>query len=377
MNKNISTIKAFYYILCVVLACTFPACSEDRNFAAGEEVTGPVIEKLDALIHQMRTLQEEADYGEKKGQYPAESRSILENAIDDTNRAVLLIKYQKPAPSQEEKNRYVSNAENAIEKFKESVRTEDVETIPAVLFVDGKSNQSYIDFGRSRDFTVFGDQHNQEFTIEFWAKVKEGGANDNYIFLSTFFSNDSDKWRNGWMMYWRVPGIIRTTWGRHSSGDRFGMSEPATDAPDISQWNHYVTVYSDKGLDGNTSLRAKMYINGVMVKDENADTAYNSSDYDNYDKPMTAFCRWVNDNKMEEGFSGYMKYIRIWKMAKDEAYIQASYNEEVEVDGKDASLVAGWDFASKPTGRDSEILDITGRHTAKVIGTYKWEVVKD
>ena len=57
---------------------------------------------------------------------------------------------------------------------------------------------------------------------------------------------------------------------------------------------------------------------------------------------MTAFGRYmrVSDDLYEEGFSGYMKKIRIWKTAK---------------------------------GADYEIIDLTGRHTAKIIGTYKWE----
>ena len=41
--------------------------------------------------------------------------------------------------------------------------------------------------------------------------------------------------------------------------------------------------------------------------------------------------------------------------------------------GKETDLAAGWDFTSKPSGTDNEIIDLTGRHTAKIIGTYKWE----
>lgn len=45
---------------------------------------------------------------------------------------------------------------------------------------------------------------------------------------------------------------------------------------------------------------------------------YNSSNYANYNAPMTAFGRYMrtSDNLFEEGFAGYMKKIRIWKSAR-------------------------------------------------------------
>ena len=67
---------------------------------------------------------------------------------------------------------------------------------------------------------------------------------------------------------------------------------------------------------------------------------YNSSNYANYNAPMTAFGRYMrtSDNLFEEGFAGYMKKIRIWKSAKDNEYVQNSYNGTAEVTGKEADL---------------------------------------
>ena len=92
-------------------------------------------------------------------------------------------------------------------------------------------------------------------------------------------------------------------------------------------------------------------------------------------KPMTAFGRYmrVSDDLYEEGFSGYMKKIRIWKSAKDNEYVQNSYNGTAEVTGKEADLAAAWDFMTKPSGSGNEVIDLTGRHTAKIIGTYEWQ----
>ena len=41
----------------------------------------------------------------------------------------------------------------SIEQFKSTIRTEDAETTPAELFVDGRGDGgSYIDFGRSEEY---------------------------------------------------------------------------------------------------------------------------------------------------------------------------------------------------------------------------------
>ena len=41
--------------------------------------------------------------------------------------------------------------------------------------------------------------------------------------------------------------------------------------------------------------------------------------------------------------------------------------------GKEADLAAAWDFMTKPSGSGNEVIDLTGRHTAKIIGTYEWQ----
>ena len=54
-------------------------------------------------------------------------------------------------------------------------------------------------------------------------------------------------------------------------------------------------------------------------------------------------------------------------------YVQNSYNGTAEVTGKEADLAAAWDFMTKPSGSGNEVIDLTGRHTAKIIGTYEWQ----
>lgn len=96
MNTKYSNWKMWYYVLCMVLTLQLAACSEETHdeYTAAPEIEDTYIDQLDALIAEMTDLQQNSDYGDKKGQYPTESRAILTDAIDDANRAVLLIKYR-------------------------------------------------------------------------------------------------------------------------------------------------------------------------------------------------------------------------------------------------------------------------------------------
>lgn len=379
MNIKYLMGRMWYYALCMIFMLQFAACSEEGHdkYVAPAEIDDPYIKQLDALIAEITILRENSEYGEKKGQYPVESRAILTDAIDNANRAVLLIKYQNPTPSESEKQRYVADISASIEKFKATIRTEDAETIPSELFVDGRGSgaSSYIDFGRSEDFVKFGEQNNQAFTIEFWVKVTQAGGKDQNVFLSTFMNG------SGWMMYWRNAdgGIYRATWGETNNGICEPVIKPS---PEDGKWWHYVFAYSDKGLPDDPGLRAKLYINGEVKATEGSvgNRFYTANGFADNNKPMTAFGRYMrtgDDNLFEEGFAGYMKNIRIWKCAKDDAYIQNSYEGKAEVTGKEADLVAAWNFTTKPSGVTSEVLDLTGRHTAKIYGTYKWERVAE
>ena len=375
MNTKYSIKKVWYYLFCMIMTLQLIACTEEthESYTAAPEVEDIYIDQLEELINKMKDLQKNSEYGEKKGQYPTESRAILTDAIDDANRSVLLIKYQNPVPSEQEKQRYVASAKSAIDKFKGTIRTEDAETTPAELFVDGKGGNSYIDFGRSEEYVKFGEQGHQSFTVELWVKVTERGRWDNCLFLCSYMSDSS--WRNGWMMYWRNAdgGIYRATWGETGGN----ICEPSLKAPEDGEWQHFLFVYSDKGLPGSPELRAKLYVNGEVKTTEGSvgNRFYNSSNYANYNAPMTAFGRYMrtSDNLFEEGFAGYMKKIRIWKSAKDNEYVQNSYNGTAEVTGKEADLAAAWDFMTKPSGAGNEVIDLTGRHTAKIIGTYEWQ----
>lgn len=358
----------------IAVAIPVTSCSEERHpeYTAAVEVKDAYIDQLQAVIDEMQQLLASVEFGEKAGMYPAESRAILNNAIDDANRYILLIKYQNPAPSESEKARYLATTKAAIDKFKATIRTEDVEATPAYLYVDGRGTgaDNYINFGHDEEYFNFGEAGKQQFTVELWVKVTKAGGKDQNVFLNTLVDG------YGWSMYWRNVdgGVYRGTWG-----DEQGYCEPQIHpAPADGEWVYFAMTYSDTGLPGSPDLRAKLYVNGEIRATEGnvGGRTYRYNPFAMNNKPMTAFGRYMrlgDDMLYEEGFAGYMKKIRIWKEAKDMEYLESSYREEVEITGSEPNLVAAWNFTTKPDGVDNEIVDLTGRHTAKIYGNYKWE----
>ena len=88
MNTKYSIKKVWYYLLCMIMTLQLIACTEEthESYTAAPEVEDIYIDQLEELINKMKDLQKNSEYGEKKGQYPTESRSILTDAIDDANR---------------------------------------------------------------------------------------------------------------------------------------------------------------------------------------------------------------------------------------------------------------------------------------------------
>jgi hypothetical protein len=89
---------------------------------------------------------------------------------------------------------------------------------------------------------------------------------------------------------------------------------------------------------------------------------------------MTGFCSLDNNGNRQEGFSGYIRKIRIWKTNRTEEQVRNSYLGLVtDVTKDNANLVAAWDFevrGNKPVS--TEITDLTGKHIASLKGLFKW-----
>lgn len=72
--------------------------------------------------------------------------------------------------------------------------------------------------------------------------------------------------------------------------------------------------------------------------------------------------------------SGYIKKFRIWSTSKTVEEINTLMVSDVV--GDEPGLVCAWDFVETPENPE-EMIDKTGRHTAKLVGVYKWKEVKE
>lgn len=72
--------------------------------------------------------------------------------------------------------------------------------------------------------------------------------------------------------------------------------------------------------------------------------------------------------------SGSIKKFRLWSVAKSESDIHSLMTADVE--GTEPNLVCAWDFTEKPED-DANIPDKTGRHTATLVGVYKWTALQE
>ena len=77
MNTKYSIKKVWYYLLCMIMTLQLIACTEEthESYTAAPEVEDIYIDQLEELINKMKDLQKNSEYGEKKGQYPTESRA--------------------------------------------------------------------------------------------------------------------------------------------------------------------------------------------------------------------------------------------------------------------------------------------------------------
>ena len=115
----------------------------------------------------------------------------------------------------------------------------------------------------------------RDFTIELWTgditNVPSGGKVELYNDLvSVCYDSGSTKsqWQNH-ISLWRAENVkmkIRTSFfvSTSSPGHPVQDDNPAA----FTNWNHIVAVYNQKDADG-TQGNSQLYINGVLVKDEN------------------------------------------------------------------------------------------------------------
>ncbi|MCD8041495.1 MAG: DUF4972 domain-containing protein [Tannerellaceae bacterium] len=329
-------------------------------------------------------LNDESKFGNYKGQYPHDSKKILEDAIETLNdMAERILSGSIINITQELFDDAMLIADEAMQKFEATRLQED--NISWDLFVNG-NNGGYIDFGYSPDYYVFGEEGDQSFTIEFWVKITNYynvPGEDNSMMLCAYAEADGN--RSGWQMYSRNNGgnqVVRLGMSRIDMNDGgSGLWEADFNYDGTHEWMHYAIRANDKGLDGERDKRAKLYRNGsytgarLGIGEEHH--AYNSRYCETYQVPMTAFRKTRVDGSYTEGLEGYIRNIRIWKTDKGEEYIRNSYLGSEEINPEDENLVCGWDLRVKEKPTETELKDIKGIYTATLKGDFEWHEAID
>ncbi|MBK5722058.1 DUF4972 domain-containing protein [Dysgonomonas sp. Marseille-P4677] len=361
-------------IACVfLLSMSFSSCTEEKNDTIRDR--NPQIETLGASLTELKTLREESKYGTIKGQYPEESKVILNDAMAVLGRLILDIDEGK-STSQSEIDQAITNAQKAIDNFKASVRTETV-LFPAELYVNGDDG-GYIDFGTSDDYIKFGEPRNRAYTVELWLKFRTmpGGIG---AVVSTFLEDNGV--RCGWMVNVINGDYLRMTFAQK---EQHKLWEPGDGFGEANKWIHVAVVYNDKGVDGEMEdgkpVVAKYYANGVLknrvVNGESyTGNYYGANDNNLPNLPMIAFAQYETNGNKTRKSQGYIKHFHIWKTSKSEADIKALMNGTTKVTGKEADLACGWAF-DETVEDDQNIKDLTGKHTAAVKGKYQWQILE-
>lgn len=376
-----SLLKVLFIILCVPFL--FSSCSnEDDNDSEGNK--DYYIALLESKSDQLKSLADVVVYGEKKGQYPVESKSIIDDAIAELENSITEFKNGTKS-TKSDYEAIILMVENKKKEFLETIRTEDVITY-ANLFVNGE-NGGYINFGSHQEYCRFGENGKQAFTVETYVKLKRNKCN---FILSTFRENHDEKKRTGWgLNQW--DGNMRFSYSLYEPdrGDgnvNYGLLEPNYGFDTYEEWVHFAIVMNEQGVDGdkngNDFCIVKIYENGELRTTEywnmvDKQAYYNS---DNWSTLMIGFGNLYPDGTINSmrSTNGYMKYAYIWDtpMSKEQIVARIAADKAGEVPtAKTPHLVCGWNFDRIPNN-DKKILDITEKFNAELVGDYTWEPTK-
>jgi len=347
------------------------ACSktEDVKEEPIEAVTSIEIylSRLNSQIEELSGLLENSEFGYMKGNYPFTMEKVLIDRIAYLEETAEKLSNGTKRLNRSDMDNIVLQTISVKNNFYSSILTEDFKTVPAELFVDGKAG-GYIDFGQSADYSSFDGG----FTVELWLKIPSFGSFD-YI-LSTFIDNyqDPDRYRYGWAVNYYAEGGAKNMRMTYVLGQS-GLYEPWVFFEPNNEWRHFAFVWNpNKSSDVDSDpYTFKMYLDGNLVKTENwSDINYSPNprtnligfNFSNFDGSIAA------SNK---GSSGRMKHMHIWNSVKNISQIQAIKNNPAMVTGLEDDLVCAFPF-DRTVPDDLNIKDLTGRHTARLVGKYTW-----
>jgi Concanavalin A-like lectin/glucanases superfamily len=313
-------------------------------------------DSLPKLRIQIQNRLDTAIVGITDGTYPQSSYDGLLKALDElklgiskANAGVFILQF--------EIDNYMLAAQKAIKLFDESKLLSLPVNTPAELFINGIDHKGYIDFGSSPEYC--GGAH---FTVETWTKYNDGFIETTFgSFISTFISPLPYK---GWTLhYWGTANsLARFSFGTDNANPDLTLPTIYTAAPTVyDKWFHIAAVFDV------TSKKALLYINGELKA--SAGVADNMVTNSANDTRMWAFVEPKDNSRC---MSGYIKKFRLWSTSKSESEIKALMNADVT--GNENGLICAWDFVKTPVDSKA-ILDKTGKHTAKIVGVYKWKPI--
>ena len=332
-------------LFCVVLF----SCRDKKIFSAVDLN----YDSLPNLKVEIQNRLDTAVTGITDGTYPQESYDNLMQALADlkmgiskANAGVFILQFEIDS--------YVLAAQKAIKLFDESRILSLPPNTPAELFVNGIDHKGHIDFGSSSEYG--GGPH---FTIETWAKNDEGFIETAFgSFISTFISPIPYK---GWTLhYWGSSNsLLRFSFGTDNSNPNLTLPTIYTAAPAPGAWFHIAAVFDV------TTKKALLYINGELKAsaDVTDNMIVNSPD----DTRMWGFVEPKDNSRC---MSGYIKKFRLWSTSKSQSEITSLMNSDVT--GTEPGLICAWDFTETPADPEA-IPDKTGKHLAKLVGSYKWK----
>jgi hypothetical protein len=115
-----------------------------------------------------------------------------------------------------------------------------------------------------------------------------------------------------------------------------------------------------------------MYVDGDLLKEEgHSPTNYTP----NTRSAMIGFNHTKYDGSIAtdgKGTNGYMKHMHIWNTVKSQAEVRAIMENPDAITGEETDLVCGWRFTEIPYD-NTDIKDLTGKYSAKLVGDYEWE----
>lgn len=374
-NRYLFNWVVFAFMLVQVLA--FTSCSDDDDnsgWPTDTDKTEIFIERFTTLVTNLTSLRDGATYGELKDNYPVSSKSMLDEEIAYLEETIAKLKEGGKKLADSEADRIIREAYQIEKDFKATKRAEDFLPVSAELLINGK-NGGYIDFGVHPEYSAFGEQGKQVFTVEFWVKLTDldDYLNSFVFLLSTFTDDDTkDHERKGWAVNNHF-GRLRMTYGI-SYSDLF---EPGFSFSTLNQWVHVAVVTNENGVDGEIRdgipVMTKIYVNGqLMLSERGRDDRlpYTSNDKE---VAMVAFTGLsaTGSRVGEKSTNGCMRHLHIWKSAKTQADIQHLMDSPEDVTGSEADLVCGWTF-NKTVSDNNNIKDLTGKFSAKLVGDFQW-----